>query len=126
MAFKPRTKNTGNLPKDGIDVESVDLRNNESSTKPKPPSIEKIKSFKEQAILVLDILENKGINIYEEGRTPGMYLRTKNGNRKNIVNILSGRKSESLSQHNQQNQTSEQKQSSSPVNGLLDFFNKTE
>ena len=121
MAFKARNKNTASEQKDGIEVESVDSRNNESSTKTKPYSIPEIKSFKEQACQVLDILESKGINIYSEDRTPGMYLRTKNSNRKNIIDILSGRKSASLSQHQQQQ---ENEQSSKPINGLLDFFNK--
>lgn len=126
MAFKPRNKNTASEQKGGIEVESVDSRNNESSTKTKPYSIPEIKSFKEQACQVLDILESRGINIYSEDRTPGMYLRTKNGNRKNIIDILSGRKSASLSQHQQQNQESEEsnEQSSKSIAGLLDFFNK--
>lgn len=125
MAFKERNKNKSgdnkNPAKLGIEVESVDSRNNESSTKTKPYSIPEIKSFKEQACQVLDILESRGINIYSEDRTPGMYLRTKNSNRKNIIDILSGRKSASLSQHQQQQ---ENEQSSKPINGLLDFFNK--
>lgn len=124
MAFKPR-KNTGDKPKGGIEVVSVDSRSKESSTKPKPYSIPEIKSFEEQAIQVLNILESKGINIYDEERTPGMYLQAKKTASNNIINILSGRKSDSLSQHQQQHTLENENESSnSPVKGLLDFFNK--
>lgn len=127
MAFKPRNNNKSgdnkHPTKDGIEVESVDSRNEESSTKPKPYSVPEIQSFKDQAIQVLNILESKGINIYDESRTPGMYLRPKKTERDNIINILSGRKSDSLGQHQQQTSENEQKSGNSPIGGLLDFFN---
>lgn len=36
---------------------------------------EQIKTFKDEAISVLNILENQGINIYDNNRFGGMYLR---------------------------------------------------
>lgn len=36
---------------------------------------EEIHNFREQAIKVLNELEKQGINIYDESRKPGMYLR---------------------------------------------------
>lgn len=32
-------------------------------------------TYKEEACYVLDLLESKGVDIYEEGRTGGMYLK---------------------------------------------------
>lgn len=59
------------------------------------------KSFKEQAIKVLNILESRGINIYDENRTPGMYLNrdVKTSNSKKITEFLGG-----LSEQNNQHQ----------------------
>ncbi len=37
--------------------------------------IEEIKTYKDEAILVLNLLEKEGINIYDENNYPGMYLR---------------------------------------------------
>lgn len=36
---------------------------------------EDVSTWREQAIKVLNILDSQGINIYDKGRTPGMYLR---------------------------------------------------
>lgn len=41
-------------------------------------------TWKEQACYVLDELEKSGINIYDESRTPGMYLRLRH-NRNRII-----------------------------------------
>ena len=51
-----------------------------------------IKRYEEMTIEVLNILDKKGINIYDANRTPGMYLNKKNKSRvtvKNIINRLS-------------------------------------
>lgn len=37
----------------------------------------KTETFKEQACRVLTMLESKGVNIYSEDNTPGMYLKRK-------------------------------------------------
>lgn len=46
----------------------------------------KIKTFHDQACLVLDILESQGVNIYDPNRKPGMYL--KHGSTKRISSNL--------------------------------------
>lgn len=123
MAFKPRHKDNGGKPNDGIEVGSVDSRK-ESSTKPKPYNLPDKKTFRDQAIEVLNILDKKGINIYDETRTPGMYLRgakTKPSN--NLIKFLSGGESNSASQHQQHQETIEENsESSNATNALLDFF----
>lgn len=46
------------------------------------PTLHKdFKTYHEEACYVLDLLESKGVNIYEEGRTGGMYLKQR-GNAK--------------------------------------------
>lgn len=47
-----------------------------------PYNNEQIKSFKEQAIKVLNILDSEGINIYDNNRFGGMYLK---GNKKKFI-----------------------------------------
>jgi len=37
----------------------------------------KIKTYKDESIFVLNLLDKQGINIYDENNTPGMYLKRK-------------------------------------------------
>lgn len=119
MAFKPRDKNTNGdnkFPnKDGIEVVSTDP-NGKPKAKQFPYTDSEIKTFRDQAIHVLNILDSKGINIYDENRKPGMYLRDKKGHRKNIIeNILAVGDST-------EGQFEQQKNTSETTNKLLDFF----
>jgi hypothetical protein len=41
----------------------------------KDATIPDVRSFREQAILVINILESEGIDLYDKARTPGMYLK---------------------------------------------------
>lgn len=68
MAFKKRDNqnilnNTENNSSNIID-ESTKFSNNEE-----------VKNYRENAIRTIEILENKGINIYDENRYAGMYLK---------------------------------------------------
>lgn len=85
MAFKPRNKIMG--LKEVANVDDLSNDNNKNKLK---HSIPEKKSFLDQAIEVLNILDSKGINIYDKNRTPGMYLnKGKNPENKNLINILS-------------------------------------
>lgn len=126
MAFvsKKRTnsiKDIGDSQNKGIEVGSVDggKQNKDNSVQAPKYNIGEIKTFRDQAIQVLNILEAKGIDIYDETRTPGMYLRSKNGRRNNkLISALVSNTSEigkhHHHNHNQKNET---------TNKLLDFFN---
>lgn len=46
---------------------------------PKLKSQEQIRNFREQACLVLNILEEQGIDIYDTSRRPDMYIRKRQG-----------------------------------------------
>lgn len=54
---------------------------------PKFSSIE-IKTFKEQAKEVLNILDSKGIDIYDKNRYGGMYLKNKKNISKNEISNI--------------------------------------
>jgi hypothetical protein len=41
----------------------------------KDAPIPDVRSFREQAILVINTLESEGIDLYDKARTPGMYLK---------------------------------------------------
>lgn len=88
MAFTPRNKIMG--LKEVANVDDLSNDNNKNKLK---HSIPEKKSFLDQAIEVLNILDSKGINIYDKNRTPGMYLNkginSKNSENKNLINILS-------------------------------------
>ena len=75
------------------DIEEVGDLNSSTSTSndKKLSSIEEekiLRSFKEEAIRTLNILEKSGIDIYDENRTPGMYVkrRLEKYYGKNLVN----------------------------------------
>lgn len=69
--IKKRIKKSEDLVVENDKTESSDLNNNNG-----------FKTFKDQAIHVLNILEKDGINIYDETNYGGMYLKTKNSDRK--------------------------------------------
>ena len=86
MGFVPRKNKNINTD---LDVNVVNYL--EQNKKVEISSFDETETnWKQQAIKVLNILEKDGINIYDENRTPGMYL--KNNNNKNIspkiINIL--------------------------------------
>lgn len=49
---------------------------------------EEIKNYREDAIRTLNILEEKGINIYDESRYGGMYLRQNQTNERKLDKIF--------------------------------------
>ena len=69
MAFKKRDNqnilnNTENNDSNNIIDENIKFSNNEE-----------VKNYREDAIRTIEILEKKGINIYDENRYAGMYLK---------------------------------------------------
>lgn len=116
MAFvNRRNKNIRSSDrKNGIEVETKSVTNHSEGAKNKSQrakSFEEIKTYKDQAIAVLDILEQNGIDIYDPNRTPGMYLKRDKNNA--IVNKLSsnGKLADSQSQNEK------------PVSSILNFLN---
>ena len=75
------------------------------------------KSYNEMTIEVLEILEKKGIDIYDKNRMPGMYLK---GNEKLREQILLKK----LSDDNNEFEDFREDNSSNTVNNLLNFFKK--
>ena len=122
MAIRKR-----NIVKDTGVSTSEEIQNDESSTKPKNNHvIPDVSSFKAQTIQVLNILESKGINIYDETRTPGMYLK-KSGNKvsKNLIqNLLSGDKNHNKSSVDDNDSVSLTNKNQKAPQGLFDFFLK--
>lgn len=49
---------------------------------------EEIKNYREDAIRTLNILEEKGINIYDESRYGGMYLKQNQTNERKLDKIF--------------------------------------
>jgi hypothetical protein len=49
-----------------------------------------VRSFREQAIMVINILESQGIDLYDPARTPGMYLKRRGTSKvpDNLVNKI--------------------------------------
>lgn len=73
----------------------------------------KTETYREQACRVLNILDSKGVNIYSEDNTPGMYLRKK-GNQQppaGLSNLFRKKKVES-----------QQESTESIPNELRNFF----
>jgi hypothetical protein len=90
MAIRERNKNikegdTG-VSKSG---NSNDLKNETFLKTNADYDLPDVRSFRAQAIETLNILDSHGINIYDETRTPGMYLNRKQHVASNIIqNIL--------------------------------------
>jgi len=53
-----------------------------------PIFYEKIKTFKEEAVEILNLLEKDGTNIYDVDRTGGMYLKKKSKSEDMIPNVF--------------------------------------
>lgn len=111
MAFVNKRPNRESKPQNidesqnnGIEVGNVGV-DTQNTVKAPQYNTGEIKTFREQAIQVLNILEAKGIDIYDENRTPGMYLRTSISDRKSkLVKALLSKNSDVSHQQNH-NQT---------------------
>ncbi len=111
MAFKPRNKNNG--------IERVDEVGSDLETSKNTHSkfVQERNTYREEAIKVLNILDSQGINIYDENRKPGMYLKKGNGNKK-IIDFLG-----SKTNRDQPTQLDNQPTEKIPES-LLNFFAK--
>ncbi len=89
-----------------------------TSKNPKNKVIPERKTFKEQAIEVINILKSKGIDIYDPNRTPGMYLKNHKGSNKNIIKFLGGNNNQ-----NQQTQQNQEIEETAPKS-IIDFLSK--
>jgi len=125
MAIRVRNKveDTGVSKKDDSD----DLRKESSSKTEMAYDIPDVRSFRDQSIQVLNILDSHGINIYDETRTPGMYLKKKNRNVSSnlIQNILQEDNSheKTRSTNSKAPASSTNNQDQKVPQGLFDFFN---
>ena len=116
MAFKKRNKN------EDTGVSNLVIEEKSTSKPTNETKIPDVRSYQEQAVLVLNILEKDGINIYDETRTPGMYLKSTNNNisKQTIQNILMADKNSSLTE-NESSGSSLSKSQKAPKE-LFDFF----
>lgn len=75
-------------------------KNTQDAEDSKPVNVQPIEfvTWKEQACFVLDELEKTGINIYDDSRTPGMYLSQRSDNQKIPNKLFSTIKEQSNSQ----------------------------
>lgn len=87
MAFIARNKDNGIEKVTNLDddLDSINIKQSKSQKYIVP----EITDFNAQSIKILNILDSKGINIYDDTRTPGMYLkREKTTDNKKLKNIL--------------------------------------
>ena len=102
------------IRKRNTDLNSENNQNMKTSEAVKPPKFTdiQIKTFKEEAIEILNILDSQGVNIYDETNYPGMYLKQKSGKNSKFSKLFSNQ--EVVKPENNQ-----EKQKS-----LFDFFNQ--
>ena len=82
MIRKRDTSGTGNDPVPDVIINTDNIK--------KVPSPQEIKTYKDEAIMVLNILEKSNVDIYDPENKPGMYLKRK-GNSKIRPQRESGR-----------------------------------
>lgn len=84
------------------------------------------KSYLDMTIEVLNILETRGIDIYDTSRTPGMYQRGQQGveevNINNVIKSLS--KDNKKSEGYVEDEKLQTQQKTENINNLLNFFKK--
>lgn len=71
-------------------------------------------SWEDHAKLILNTLEKSGVDLYDETRTPGMYLNTTENKVNKIQKII---------KNQNKNEDPIEDDNSKKVNSLLDFFN---
>lgn len=98
---------------------------------PKFTDIE-LKTFRDEALEVLDLLDNEGINIYDENNYPGMYLKTKSNTSRKIKSLFTDTPTvvdkpvdKTVNKSNKDNSGSEAKEENNQnLNNLFNFFKK--
>lgn len=126
MAIRKRVVN-------GEKVERFDGLSGQSTTHqitdvpPKFTDIE-LKTFRDEALEVLDLLDNEGINIYDENNYPGMYLKTKSNTSRKLKSLFTDNPTvvnKSVNKSNKDNSGSEAKEENNQnLNNLFNFFKK--
>lgn len=95
MAIRKREKSVSDVKKVDDSKSSTFKHNNENNI----DGEQILRTFKEEAIMTLNILEASGINIYDESRTPGMYVKQRlkryygtgsDNAPKSVINVLTG------------------------------------
>lgn len=74
MALRERDKNRNKSTDAGVSMRNEGGEHLTKETKEKEPFPD-VRSFRDQAIMVINILESQGIDLYDPTRTPGMYLK---------------------------------------------------
>jgi hypothetical protein len=101
MAIRKRVKDVSDIKKVD-DSKSSTFSVSENNNHQKINDDEILKSWRDEAIKTLNILDAKGINIYDESRTPGMYVKARlkryygtgsDNAPKSIVEVLTGKSS---------------------------------
>lgn len=101
MAFKKRQNiEQESVSKNGIFIKSGSDEHSDSTSKSsKKESLPEFVDYRQEAIHTLNLLEKKGINIYDETRTPGMYLNGNKSPSKKIANFLGSSDSDVQNDH---------------------------
>lgn len=89
------------IKKRNTSIPKIDEQNNlvaeEKSQRPRF-GMEKTKTWADEVVEVLGILESKGINIYDENRRGGMYLKGKKTSEVSVANIFTDSKDKKKTQ----------------------------
>lgn len=117
----------------GEKVERFDGLSGQSTTHqindvpPKFTDIE-LKTFHDEVIEVLNLLDNDGINIYDENNYPGMYLKTKTNTNRKIKSLFTDTSTvvnKPVNKPNKDNSGSEaEEENNQNLNNLFNFFKK--
>lgn len=118
----------------GEKVERFDGLSGQSTTHqitdvpPKFSNIE-LKTFRDEALEVLDLLDNGGINIYDENNYPGMYLKTKTNTNRKIKSLFTDTptvvdNSENKSENKDNSGSEAKEENNQNLNNLFNFFKK--
>lgn len=126
MAIRKRVVNGEKVKRfDGLSGQST--THQITDVPPKFTDIE-IKTFRDETLEVLDLLDNKGINIYDENNYPGMYLKTKTNTNRKIKSLFTDTPAvvnKTVNKSNKDNSGSETKEENNQnLNNLFNFFKK--
>jgi hypothetical protein len=100
MALRPRKQKDTNTTDAGVSTKAESIGLNKPTIEPNVNyPIPDVRSFRDQAVMVINLLESQGINLYDETRTPGMYLNggvQKRATNETIQKILNGGSSQDI------------------------------
>lgn len=98
----------------------VTKKEESEKTSPKFGNID-VKTYAEEVIEVLEILEEKGIDLYDPNRYGGMYLKNHKNPNANVAQIFGKRKQKNSSKLNNINK----EESNNELTNLFEYFKKS-